>query len=188
MPVKLPRNTKKSQKPPPKKTDKRSAAAALLPGHAAREAESETSPFRLMARIMNQQLAALSRSLRPLGITGPMSRILTGLSEAGDATISDLAEHSGFERSYVSRLLDQLAHIGLAERIADPVDRRQRLVRLTAGGRQRQQQAAALVARLTARHLSGLSANELAQLRDLLDRISSSYRPLKEAGKDLGGT
>ena len=152
-------------------------ATAPSPRRAPKRAGVETSPFRLMAQIMSQQLGALSRSLRPLGISGPMSRILTGLSEAGDASIADLAEHSGFERSYVSRLLDQLTSIGLAERIADPVDRRQRLVRLTNAGRQRQQQAAALVAQLTARHVSGLSVNELQQLQELLRRISLSYRP-----------
>lgn len=129
-----------------------------------------------MAQIMSQQLTSLSRTLRPIGITGPMSRILTGLSEAGDATVNDLAYHSGFERSYVSRLLDQLAQGGLVERISDPIDRRQRLVRLTTAGRQRQQQAAALVEQLTARHLRELSIDEITQLRRLLERVSDSYR------------
>lgn len=144
--------------------------------HDDRDVQPEPSPFRLMAQIMSEQLTALSRSLRPVGITGPMSRILTGLREAGEATIAELAEHSGFERSYVSRLLDQLSRSGLVKRIPDPLDRRKRLARLTATGRQRQQQAAALVAQLTAIHLRTLPANEIAHLRDLLERVYRSYR------------
>jgi DNA-binding MarR family transcriptional regulator len=151
------------------------------PRRNARDVQPELSPFRLMAQIMSQQLTALSRSLRPVGITGPMSRILTGLRETGDATIAELAEHSGFERSYVSRLLDQLSRSGLVERVPDPLDRRQRLMRLTATGRQRQQQAAALVARLTATHLRTLSAHEITRLRELLERIYHSYR---SSGRD----
>ena len=175
MPVKLNGERRKTPNPQPKKPAK--YASALSPRRSAKDGGQETSPFRIMAQIMSQQLAALSRNLRPLGISGPMSRILTGLSEAGDATIADLAEHSGFERSYVSRLLDQLAGTGLVERIADPVDRRQRLVRLTAKGRQHQHQAAELVAQLTARQLDSLSANEVTQLRELLKRIVQSYLP-----------
>ncbi len=178
MPVKASVDLTEPQNPRRHAASKRTDAPSSRRGTS--HAEQRASPFRLMAQIMSQQLAALSKNLRPLGISGPMSRILTGLSEAGDATIADLAEHSGFERSYVSRLLDQLTDIGLTERIADPVDRRQRLVRLTAKGRQRQSQATALVAQLTTRQLSGLSASELAQLRRLLTRISQSYRSLRK--------
>jgi DNA-binding MarR family transcriptional regulator len=178
MPVKSRHDARKKPKTQAKKSAKHPLTGVPAPKTRAKSVDLESSPFRLMAHIMNQQLAALSRNLRPLGISAPMSRILTGLREAGDATITDLAEHSGFERSYVSRLLDQLTATGLAERIADPIDRRQRLIRLTAAGRQLQLQAASIVAQLTRRHLSSLSTNDSAQLRELLTRISQSYRHL----------
>ena len=176
MTVKPDGRASRSEKARQRRAKERATDKARHGGRQDSEVERGPSPFRLMAQIMSQQLTALSRTLRPIGITGPMSRILTGLSEAGDATINDLAYHSGLERSYVSRLLDQLTHSGLVERVPDPIDRRQRLVRLTGVGRQRQQQAATLVAHLTTRHLRGLSEDETTQLRRLLERVSESYR------------
>jgi DNA-binding MarR family transcriptional regulator len=79
-------------------------------------------PVRRMSHVVDQHLTNISAALRPHGLTAPMWRVLNGLSEGGPSTIGDIADHTAFERSYVSRLVARMADLGLAETIGDQTD------------------------------------------------------------------
>lgn len=99
----------------------------------------------------------------PCGAPVPISEAhaLTVLAEDGPLTQSDLARHLLLTKSTVSRLVDQLARRGWAERRPDEADARQRRVRLTPTGD-------ALAAEIAARRQDRMAR--------LLDRIPDAER------------
>jgi MarR family transcriptional regulator for hemolysin len=66
-----------------------------------------------------------------LGLTAGEGRALTHAARAGLARQTVIAERMGVEAMTLSAYLDRLEQRGLIERIADPADRRAKLVRLT---------------------------------------------------------
>jgi DNA-binding MarR family transcriptional regulator len=93
---------------------------------------------------------------------------------SGSCTISDLARHQAVSLPTVSKSVDVLARRGWVERCADPTDRRQTLVRLTAAGERKMADVRRRAEELVAGKLSALSAAERAQLvtaTNLLTRI-----------------
>lgn len=89
-----------------------------------------------MSHIMNAQLRKLTDALHPLGLSGPLWRILSEIEASEPANIRDLARRTALERSNVSRLVDRLIVEGLVESV-DPADRRMHMVRLSPLGRDR---------------------------------------------------
>jgi DNA-binding MarR family transcriptional regulator len=75
-----------------------------------------------MSHVVDKHLTNISAALRPPGLTTSMWRALNGLSEGEPSTIGDIADHTAFERSYVSRLVARMADLGLAETIGDQTD------------------------------------------------------------------
>ncbi len=133
---------------------------------------SASWPIRRMSHIVDRHLVNITRALRPHGLTAPMWRVLNGLVEGGDATVGDLAKHTAFERSYVSRLVSRMAELGLVQATGNASDRRFRNVTLTDEGRARQAAAVALVARLNQDSLRGLSEAEVRTLTKLIDKVA----------------
>ena len=133
---------------------------------------SASWPIRRMSHIVDRHLVNITRALRPHGLTAPMWRVLNGLVEGGDATVGDLAKHTAFERSYVSRLVSRMAELGLVQATGNASDRRFRNVTLTDEGRARQAAAVALVARLNQDSLKGLSEAEVRALTKLIDKVA----------------
>lgn len=130
-------------------------------------------PIRHMSHIVNKHLRDISLALRPLGLTAPMWRVLNGLVEGGPSSVGELASHAAFERSYVSRLVEQMIANGLVSRLDDKVDRRLRIVTLTRLGRKQQRAAAVIVHRLNRASVARISASELTQLFGMLNRIAT---------------
>jgi MarR family transcriptional regulator, organic hydroperoxide resistance regulator len=135
---------------------------------------SASWPIRRMSHIVDRHLENISRALRPLGLTAPMWRVLNGLHEGGASSVGDLALHSAFERSYVSRLVTKLSELGLVEAKGDKTDRRFVHVSLTREGRLVHKKALEIVLRLNQQSLTALSETEAQQLSDLLSRVSDS--------------
>ena len=89
----------------------------------------------------------------------------------GSLPVSTLVSQLGLEKSTVSRQIDAIVRLGLAERHADPHDARARQVSLTPAGRQRVQRVtAAAVADWRAR-LSEWDPDEIRTLTSLLNRL-----------------
>lgn len=85
-----------------------------------------------------------------------------------------LAEQAGVTRATVTGLLDGLEREGLAERQADPDDRRALRIRLTDKGRQVAKQVFAQHGRWIAGLFGNLSVAERGQLAGLLDKVASN--------------
>jgi len=133
---------------------------------------SASWPIRRMSHIVDRHLVNITRSLRPLGLTAPMWRVLNGLAEGGDSSVGDLAVHAAFERSYVSRLVARMAELGLVQATGGASDRRFRNVTLTEEGRAKQAAAVSLVQGLNQDSLKGLSEAEVKTLTKLIDKVA----------------
>jgi len=94
----------------------------------------------------------------------------------GPLSLSGLAEALGVDAPYATLIVDTLEERGLAERQADPADRRRKLVSLTSDGRA----AADRVLRIMHEPPPGfaeLSAAELDVLEGLVTRITAPTPP-----------
>ena len=87
-------------------------------------------------RSYTQRIGALEDSFLGLGMPLGPSRLLFEIG-AAPATAQGLRERLGLDSGYLSRLLRRLEKDGLVRVVADPADRRRRLVSLTPAGEQR---------------------------------------------------
>src|SRR4051812_39850920 len=74
-------------------------------------------------------------ALEPYGLHPRHFGVMTVLDARPGVTQQDLSDHSRVDRSSMVALLDELEDMGLAERRADPADRRKRSIHLTEQGR-----------------------------------------------------
>jgi len=72
------------------------------------------------------------RRITDLGLTPAEARTLSNVARSGPVRQSVLAEHIGVEAMTLSACLDRLQDQGLVNRVADPSDRRAKLVDITA--------------------------------------------------------
>ena len=91
-----------------------------------------------MWRMSDVMRSVFARRLQAIGLTPPLVFVLKLLDQP--RPMRSLADELLFDPSYVTSLVDTLETKGLAERRADPSDRRVKLIALTlAGSRVRQQ-------------------------------------------------
>lgn len=117
-------------------------------------------PVRIMAMIMRRHLRNLGKVLRPYGLTPPVMRILNFLAEVGEENIGAIADQAAYERSYVSRVIDQMVAEGYLERVPVATDKRYTLIRLTEYGYDRWAEAFPAMTALVDRTVEGLSPAE----------------------------
>lgn len=87
------------------------------------------------------------------------------------STAADLVAHSGRDKAQIARLIKPLLAAGLLAREADAADGRHVRLRATDAGRAMHRAMQQQRKRLAARLVEGLSAQELAQLNQLLARL-----------------
>ena len=102
--------------------------------------------------------------------------ILTRLMGEQWRAQQELARAVGIEGPTLTRHLDTLEQAGLVVRRRDPDDRRTVKVELTQKGRERHAQLREAVTAFDRRLRSGLTADELAQLRQLLSKLEANVR------------
>ena len=104
--------------------------------------------------------AAVDRAVAPLGLTHAQYAVLAslyGINRSGrQPSQRQLAEHTGLEAIYVSKLAKALERAGLVERPGDPADSRAVRLALTPAGFDITRQAIAVVAELLERLLAPL--------------------------------
>ncbi|MEH0971796.1 MarR family winged helix-turn-helix transcriptional regulator [Micromonospora sp. CPCC 205546] len=110
-----------------------------------------------------------------LGLTPATARALHELDPDRPLPARDLAEGLGCDRSNVTALVDKLERAGLVERRADPADRRLKTLVVTGPGRQVRARVRQVMS--DSRLLAGLTAWELATLRELVWKISDGGCP-----------
>jgi DNA-binding MarR family transcriptional regulator len=108
--------------------------------------------------------------LDELGLTYPQYLVMLVLWESEPRGVKELGEELGLDSGTLSPLLKRLEALGLVERRRSGEDERRVAVQLTPAGRALSAKATGIPQHLA--DAAGLSANELEQLRDTLDRLT----------------
>jgi DNA-binding MarR family transcriptional regulator len=109
-------------------------------------------------------------------ITVAQMKILQRIGPDG-TRLTDLAEQAQVTKQTAGFLVDQLERAGWVERVPDPTDKRARLVRIAARGKQAIPIADAAVAEVEAEWEAHLGARRMAQLRRTLTRLREITDP-----------
>ncbi|MCV7205035.1 MarR family transcriptional regulator [Mycolicibacterium peregrinum] len=121
--------------------------------------------------------ASLERA-HALGHTGlrpAHARLMVFLGWEG-SRISDIARAQDVSKNAIGQLVDELVSLGYVERIADPDDRRAKIVRYTQQGVDMMTDAATVGELLDAEIADIIGARRLAQLRSALTEICHSLK------------
>ncbi|HLU55551.1 MAG TPA: MarR family transcriptional regulator [Pseudonocardia sp.] len=121
---------------------------------------------------------AMTSCYRPLldaiGITYPQYLVLLVLWERGESTVTGIGKALQLETGTLSPLLKRLEAAGLITRTRRAGDERSVLVSLTAAGRELE--ARVVGAQIDVGAATGLTASEIADLRETLHRMSARLR------------
>jgi len=117
---------------------------------------AEATPGHLVWRLAMKWRTAVDRALDPLGLTHAQYVVLSSLLALDRPSQRELADHTGLEPLYVSKLARALESSGLIERTRDKVDTRTMRLTLTPQGRSVVEPAVTLVSALLDRLLEPL--------------------------------
>ncbi|GAA1503497.1 MarR family transcriptional regulator [Dactylosporangium maewongense] len=127
------------------------------------------TPGFLVWRLSMKWKVAVDRALAPLGLTHAQYSLLATLyglqHDPRSAELPSqrrLADHTGLEALYVSKLARTLESAGLLDRLPDPADTRAVQLRLTDRGRSVSAEAVGIVRELMAELLAPLPADRQA--------------------------
>jgi DNA-binding MarR family transcriptional regulator len=98
--------------------------------------------------------------------------VLLALDRSAIRTQAALAEAIGADKTRIIAILDELQQSGLIERVADPEDRRARLLAITKEGRRVKEATQAAIQRGEERWLGTLSATDRAVFLRVLQELS----------------
>lgn len=125
----------------------------------------------------NAYLDVFKESLDPYGITYRQAQILGWLAVRGPLSQAELAGLMMIEPPSLVGTLDRMEAIGLLERKSCPSDRRKNLVHALPAADGMWEQIAACGRTVRAKATQGLSQEEVATLRDLLERVRTNLAP-----------
>jgi DNA-binding MarR family transcriptional regulator len=135
------------------------------------------TPGYLVWRLAMRWRVAVDRSVAPLGLTHAQYSLLAslmGLQLAGERPSQRrLADFTGLEPLYVSKLARALESAGLIERAGDPTDTRAVQLSLTDRGRQVTHQAIGVVHRLLDQLLAPLGGQHSRRAQAFVRELST---------------
>ncbi|MFE5895007.1 MarR family winged helix-turn-helix transcriptional regulator [Streptomyces sp. NPDC056462] len=155
----------------------------------------KATPGFLVWRLSTKWRVAVDRAVAPLGLTHAQYALvasLHGMQRQGERPSQRrLADHTGLEPLYVSKLARALESAGLLERSRDPRDPRAVQLALTEQGRERTRQAIEVVHGLLQQLLAPLGGLDSARAREftrdlavLLDAALDPLAPDSESDKE----
>src|SRR5687768_9136286 len=115
-------------------------------------------------------------ALDPLGLRPPHFGVMTMIDAAPGSAQQQLVERAMIDASSMVAVIDELEHMGLAERRRHPDDRRKHAVYLTARGRRTLERARAAATKLAQEVFAPLDPAELETLRRLLRKLAGVER------------
>lgn len=118
--------------------------------------------------------------VRNLGLTAVQARLLLVLFKFPDNNQAFYAERIEVEPITVTRIIDLMEEAGWVERVADPNDRRARLLHLTAKSREIVEPLRVIVNGMVEDMVEGLSPGERETLAALLEKISANLSAERE--------
>src|SRR6476659_5002807 len=130
-------------------------------------AELAMFPGYLLARLGDSSRRRFQRALAPLGLHPRQFGVMTIVSAAPGTSQQQLQERTGIDPSSMVAVIDELEARGLAERRAQPGDRRVRAIFLTKAGDRALQSAKEVAAELQRELLAPLSPSERRTLIEL---------------------
>ena len=110
--------------------------------------------------------------LEELGLTYPQYLVMLVLWESEPRSVRELGEELGLDSGTLSPLLKRLESLELVERRRSALDERRMEITLTAAGRNLSAKATGIPQHLA--DAAKLSAAELEQLRETLDKLTSA--------------
>jgi DNA-binding MarR family transcriptional regulator len=123
----------------------------------------------------NRVVEALARA-GYADITAAQMKIVQRIGPDG-TRLTELAEQAQVTKQTAGFLVDQLEKSGWVERVPDPSDKRARLVRVAARGKEALPVAAAAVAAVEAEWTAHLGKQRMAQLRSILGDLREITDP-----------
>ncbi len=130
-------------------------------------------PYRLSvaSNAVSGRIAAVYRAR--FGLSIPEWRMVAVIAERGEPVQADLVAATAMDKMTVSRAVAALVARGLVRRSTSAHDRRTSRLSLTAEGRRLYNEVAPLALALEAELLAPFSADERAQLFEMLERLQA---------------
>jgi DNA-binding MarR family transcriptional regulator len=146
------------------------------PRHAGRgfAADTNESIGYLLRDASRRILSAMTRELEAHGLSLPQYFVLRELYAEEGLTQRELANRVGVLEPTIVATLDALEKSGLVARVRSTTDRRKIGVMLTADGEALRATLLGYAARVLDRALEGVSADEIALMRSVLQRIKGN--------------
>ena len=127
----------------------------------------------MLAPLIREMIAAERPVLEAHGLSMWGYSVLLALDRSAIRTQAALAEAIGADKTRIIAILDELQQNGLIERVADPEDRRARLLAITKEGRRVKEATQAAIQRGEERWLGTLSATDRAVFLRVLQELSN---------------
>lgn len=129
----------------------------------------------LLAQCFRASVAAMEEAVADLPHGHRGYQALSGAAHCSARNQAELAKQLNVDRTVMVYLVDDLEKAGLVERLADPNDRRSRLIRATLAGRARLESTQAAISAAESAVLAVLSAEDQERLRAMLREIAAWY-------------
>jgi DNA-binding MarR family transcriptional regulator len=127
----------------------------------------------MIAPLIRELIAAELPVLEAHGLSMWGYSVLLALDRSSIRTQAALAEAIGADKTRIIAILDELQQDDLIERVADPEDRRARLLAITKEGRRVKDAVQAAIQRGEERWLGTLSAADRAVFLRVLEQLSN---------------
>jgi DNA-binding MarR family transcriptional regulator len=124
----------------------------------------------MLSRASHVLMTEMTAALEDLGIS-PREHAVLSTALAGVHTQSEIARLVGLDKTTMVVTVDELERAGLAERRADPDDRRARLIVVTPAGKRKVAEADKIKERVQSDVLSDLPERDRAALLRALSRL-----------------
>lgn len=125
----------------------------------------------LMARAKGELSRDVEQEVGALDITHAQASCLVMLVHDRARTVTDLGRELNTDMGSVTRLISRMEKRGLVERQRSDADRRIVDLRVTPAGHALVDQLPAIFCRVLNRRFRGFSEAEIAQFRDMLERV-----------------
>jgi len=126
----------------------------------------------MLAPLARDMVAAELPVLKANGLSMWGYSVLVALDRSAIRTQAALADAIGADKTRIIAILDDLQDNGLIERVADPEDRRARLLAITKAGRKVKEATQTAIQRGEERWLGTLSADDRATFLRILQELS----------------
>lgn len=127
----------------------------------------------LLTQAKDVTIELLHRRLGEMGFEGIRYRhgsVFRFIDPQG-SRLTELAERAGLTKQAVGELVDELERLGYVGRVADPGDRRAKIIRLTERGTQGQLAASRIIGDIERQWAQRLGRDQIALLRRILEDI-----------------